>query len=434
MLILSAAPVYAQPALPHAFYGTVTINGYPASIGTRVEARGTGVMTNIPQNPLTTTVAGEYGSDGLYLLVQGDISSGATITFYVNGRNTGETATFEAGGGPTSIPIIYSSPGAGGGALPPPAVTTVTTTMFGSAATFSINTEGVIQETLTATSQDGNLTMTIPAGTVALDENGNPLSGLTSAIDPSPPPPPEDANIIGLAYNFGPPGATFSPPITIKLTVDPATLPPGVAVEDLVLAYYDEVAGEWVELTTTYDPATNTFTADVEHFTTFAIIARTAPPSLAPAFFSLSNLTIQPAEVQPKDSVTITVSVANTGGTQGSYTVVLKINGMKEAEKRVTIADGRSETVSFTVSKEDAASYSVAVDGLSGSFTVVAPAPAPAPPPPPPAPAPPAPPPAPAPAPAPPTNWPLIGGIIAAVVIVGLLLYFLVVRRLLVRG
>jgi hypothetical protein len=118
---------------------------------------------------------------------------------------------------------------------------------------------------------------------------------------------------------------------------------------------------------------------------------------------SLSNLTVQPAEVLTGEAVTISVAVANTGGTEGSYNVVLKLNGVKEAEKRVTIAAGGSETVTFSVTKEDAASYSVTVDGLSSSFTVVAPAAA--------------------------INWPLFGGIIGAVVIVALLVFFLVRRR-----
>ncbi len=95
----------------------------------------------------------------------------------------------------------------------------------------------------------------------------------------------------------------------------------------------------------------------------------------APAAFSVSDLSIQPAEVQPNEIVTITVSVANTGGTEGSYSVVLNINGAKEAEKSVTIAAGSSQDVSFSVTREDAGSYSVSVAGLSRSFTVVAPEP-----------------------------------------------------------
>jgi len=101
-----------------------------------------------------------------------------------------------------------------------------------------------------------------------------------------------------------------------------------------------------------------------------------APPETTegePAAFTVSNLSIQPAQVELGEAVTITVSVANTGGTEGSYTAVLKINGVKEADKSVTIAAGRSQTVSFGVSREEAGSYNIAVDGLTGSFVVVAP-------------------------------------------------------------
>lgn len=100
----------------------------------------------------------------------------------------------------------------------------------------------------------------------------------------------------------------------------------------------------------------------------------TAPtPTPTPAAFSLSNLTIKPAEVQPGEAVTVTVDLTNTGGTEASYTATLMINGVKEADKSVTVAAGGTKTVTFSVTREDAASYNVVVDGLSGSFTVVAP-------------------------------------------------------------
>jgi len=229
-----------------------------------------------------------------------------------------------------------------------------------------------------------------------------------------PPAPPGDACIIGLAYDLGPDGATFSPPIALTINYDPQSLPAGVAEQALYLAYWDGL--KWVALETTVNAEANTASGKLSHFTIFAVIAP-IPPAPAPAAFSISNLSIQPTEAQPKQAVTITVSVTNTGGTEGSYTVVLKINGVKETEKSVTIAAGKSQNVSFSLSKEQAASYSVAVDGLSGSFTVAAPAPPPQPPvptPPPPA--------------KPPINWPVLGGIMGGVIVVALLV-FLVTRR-----
>jgi len=103
LLALLATPVYAQgiPALPHAFYGAVDVNGSPAPAGTEVEVRGEGVQTDVGNNPMVTTVEGEYGSsDPLEpkLIVQGEIAEGVTLTFYVNGVSTGQTAEWHSGG------------------------------------------------------------------------------------------------------------------------------------------------------------------------------------------------------------------------------------------------------------------------------------------------------------------------------------------------
>ncbi|GAI53621.1 unnamed protein product, partial [marine sediment metagenome] len=228
------------------------------------------------------------------------------------------------------------------------------TNLFGIEWSFRISDDGEILTTITATSEDGMLAIRVPAGIIALDKYGNPLDSLEAAVDESPPDPPEDAHIIGLAYDFGPVGATFDPGITLTWKYDPEALPEGVAEEDLVIAYYDQAASKWVEVDCVVDTENNTITASVEHFTTFAIIGAVtpAPPPPAPAAFLVSNLSIKPAEVEPKEAVAISVSIANTGGTEGSYTVVLTINGVKEVEKRVTLAAGKSQDVSFTVAKE----------------------------------------------------------------------------------
>ena len=347
LLTLFAMPVpaYAIPPVPHAFYGDVTINGSPAPAGTTVGARGTGVLTGIDGNPVTTTALGKYGSTAspeLDLIVQGDVTSGEEISFFVNGVATGQTYPFDSGettGLDLSVTIVVPPTDGVERAAP----TYVETNLFGLEADFRISRSGEIVKTIEATSADGNLTITIPKGTIALDKKGKPLGSLEVAVDKSPPDPPTGANIIGLAYDFGPLGATFDPPITFTWSYDPDTLPEGVAEEDLVLAYYDEVAGEWVELDCVVDTENDTITASVEHFTTFAIIGVVTPPP-------------PPAPVPAPEP---------------------------------------------------------------------APTPAPAPEP---VPAPP-PEPEPAPVPTPPINWPLIGWIIFAVIVVGVPIYFLVFRR-----
>ena len=271
LLTLVATPVYAQgvPPLPHAFYGTVEINGSPAPPGTAVEARGEGVEVGVGNNPIVTAVEGSYGSEEPLepkLVVQGEIAEGATLTFYANGVSTGQTTEWHSG-----------------------EVTELDLTVTGEA------------------------------------------------------PPPE---------------TTETPP-----------------------------------------PET------------------TEPPTPKPAAFSLNSLVVSPNEVAPGGTVTISVNVVNTGEEAGNYIVALKIDGVVEASEEVSINAGASQQVIFTLSKDVAKTYSVDVNGLSGTFVVEEEAPAPPAPPAPPALSPPA-------TPSPTTsttaiNWPVLWWVIGVAIAVG---------------
>jgi len=102
-----------------------------------------------------------------------------------------------------------------------------------------------------------------------------------------------------------------------------------------------------------------------------------ASPPQSGSGFLVTNLSIQPEEVQPNQVVTITVSVANTHDTWGIYSLVLKINGVEEVQKQATVDAGSNQDVSFSLTRENPGSYSVFINSLSGGFTVVAPAPPP---------------------------------------------------------
>jgi len=288
--------------------------------------------------------------------------------------------------------------------------------IFGEESNFRISQSGEVERAIEVTSGDGRLTMTIPEGTIAKGEDAKRLKSLEITTNENPPPPPEDAHIIDLAYSFGPSGTNFDPPITLEFTYDPDTIPEGVNEEDLVLAYYDEDAGEWVELECTVDPETHTIAGCVAHFTTFAVIgSEEEEPPPEPAAFTFSSLAISPNEVDVGENVTITAVIANTGGELGSYEVSLNINGEVEATEEVDIAAGSSQQVSFTASKDATGTYIVDVGGLTDSFVVTEVTPAP--------PAPPAPeevPPAASPEVERPVNWPIVGGIIAAVIAVAI--------------
>lgn len=86
--------------------------------------------------------------------------------------------------------------------------------------------------------------------------------------------------------------------------------------------------------------------------------------------FLVRNLRVQPAQVQPNEIVNITVSVANTHDTWGIYSLVLKINGVKEAEKQANVNAGSTQDISFRTTREDPGTYTVFINGLNSSFTV----------------------------------------------------------------
>ena len=97
-----------------------------------------------------------------------------------------------------------------------------------------------------------------------------------------------------------------------------------------------------------------------------------APEAIkSPASFTVSNLTITPATINPDEKVTISVDVTNTGETAGNYTAVLNINGIQEATQDVTLDGGASKKVDFSVSQSTAGDYTVSLDTLTGKFTVV---------------------------------------------------------------
>ena len=134
-------------------------------------------------------------------------------------------------------------------------------------------TTGVATSTTTLT-VDG-ATLTIPEGTIVKDAEGNPLStSITMLYTPA------TAERIGAiaAYDFGPGGTTFSPPIDLVVAYDPADIPAGYSESDLVIKMYDGTA--WIDLPTTVDTVAHTATAKVSHFTIFALFA--APPVAPP--------------------------------------------------------------------------------------------------------------------------------------------------------
>ena len=274
---------------------------------------------------------------------------------------------------------------------------------------------GSVIQSFVVKSFDKRFSLTIDEGTTTLTPDGTcPRCIGIHEMESSPSllaSLPERAHIIGVMYDAAPNEATFDPPATLRYSYDPAAIPEGISEESLVIACYDEASGEWTELDSVVDTEANTITAKISRFNDLAVLGYEV---VAPAAFEVSSLNISPDEVDISKTVNVTVLVANIGGQPGSYKVILKINGVAEADREVAINAGASKQVSFSIARDTAGIYSVDVNGLTGSFEVK-PKPAPVTPV--------------EPTPAKLTNWWLIGGISAAVVVVGSIIYLFFMRR-----
>ena len=238
-----------------------------------------------------------------------------------------------------------------------------------------ITPQGRLTQAVTAESDDGEVELFMAKNTIALTEKGYPLRRIIMRAMEEPPEPPADSKIIGLAYDFTPDGVTFNPPATITFTYDPSRIPDEATEDSLVIAWWDEESGEWVNLVSTVDPETNTITAEISHFTVFSVIGYTRP-----AAFAASDLAISPIEVTAGATVTISAVVTNTGNLAGDYEVILKINDEVVATTAIALDSGASQKVIFTSVKDKLGAYTVNIDGLTGTFVVKAPPAIPVPP------------------------------------------------------
>ena len=142
-------------------------------------------------------------------------------------------------------------------------------------ATWTPSLDGVTSASITVTSQDGVGTVTIPQNTLALDSQKKPLSNLSCVPVTTPAATPADRKIL-VQYEMGPSGATFSPPITITLKYDPISLPQGTNPNTLILAYYDTASNIWTPLNNVaVNNLNHTLSGRASHFTEFGILLPT---------------------------------------------------------------------------------------------------------------------------------------------------------------
>lgn len=87
--------------------------------------------------------------------------------------------------------------------------------------------------------------------------------------------------------------------------------------------------------------------------------------------FTVSDLIVNPTEVQQYEGVTATAQVKNNGEDECDYIARLRIDKWEVETKEITVDGGETETVAFTfVIDRNVASCNIDINGLSGTLAV----------------------------------------------------------------
>ena len=92
-----------------------------------------------------------------------------------------------------------------------------------------------------------------------------------------------------------------------------------------------------------------------------------------PANMVVSYLLIDPLQVLPGQEVVVSGNICNQGDERGTKTVSLMVNGNAEQSQTVGVSGGSCQQVTFRLSRAVPGTYQVAIDGMTGQFSVLAP-------------------------------------------------------------
>ncbi len=179
-----------------------------------------------------------------------------------------------------------------------------------------LNAAGVTLASAKLTTGDGRASLTIAAGTRMLDSSGQPLWSLSATVPTGPLPTSIDTIIA--AWDFGPQGATFVPPMTLTLAYSAQTLSAGVLGDTLYIAFWN--GSVWQKLPSMVDTNARTVSAPISHFTLFAIMdkkqavtpAPTPTPSPTTTNTATTKSATQPSPTAPASTTTQTPPPSQT--------------------------------------------------------------------------------------------------------------------------
>ncbi|MFP9192821.1 right-handed parallel beta-helix repeat-containing protein, partial [Natrialbaceae archaeon A-CW1-1] len=119
-----------------------------------------------------------------------------------------------------------------------------------------------------------------------------------------------------------------------------------------------------------YDSGVNTdeqyvYATDIDEFGTFGVFGE---PGTVP---SITDTTVDPTEIDERESVTVTATVENVGDVGGDVIVALEIDGTTVDTETIDLETGETGQVTFTHTFEDSGTFDVSVSEThAGTVTV----------------------------------------------------------------
>jgi VCBS repeat-containing protein len=292
-----------------------------------------------------TPSAGYTGADSFaYQASDGQANSNtATVTITVNASNSEPSPSGDNGGGG----------GGSGGA-----------TMLLDSMTMN----GMIVSEVTAADVEDRVRIIIPRGTLVKNKNGGNVNSIHIIPAAEQVTAAWGSRDIIPCYDIQPTSATFKPSATIVFRYKDSEIPEEISKNKLYIALWDPVTREWTDLGGTVDTNAKTVSAPLNHLSVYALMAHVSQAS-----FEVSDFTLTPREAGLGDTITISSVVKNTGDLTGTYEVGLKLDNTITQTKKVTLAGGDSETVTFTITSDIAGEHQVGIGDNLATFVVKAP-------------------------------------------------------------
>lgn len=289
----------------------------------------------------------------------------------------------------TTLCISDGGGGGGGGGIEgggpasgflPPATTcplTLVANMQGNITTASMTENGVLCEPCLARDSSGKNTLEIDKDTKLVLAGSVVPTLLKVSTSSTSLPTAENTVIISPVYEFNayataqdtaPEPVVITPSARLILNYDMSQLPENTT--EVYIANYDTTQG-WLALTPVPGAVAEIGKAHglLNHFSIFAVLATVEEP--LPPKFEVSNLTINPSQIQPNQDVNISVNVVNTGGKSSDYSLELKVDGVVKSSTQMTMEANDSQRINFTTTSNIAGKHQVEIAGLIGEFEVI---------------------------------------------------------------